>query len=73
MKNYYFKCAIKDWKIDDIRPQGVLRGKIGQIGKIGIESEAILVDSSITWDQCFDENVTSCLPEIVSIFFITFF
>ncbi|KAJ1550441.1 hypothetical protein HK405_000588, partial [Cladochytrium tenue] len=56
-----FKASIKRWPIHSQYPFGVVHGKVGEVGSISIETEALLIENGITWSD-FSEDVLQCLP-----------
>ncbi|CAG8687150.1 8258_t:CDS:2, partial [Cetraspora pellucida] len=56
-----FVACIKRWPITSLHPFGTLVTKIGEIGSIEVETEALLKDNNVSSEE-FNENVTKCLP-----------
>jgi len=59
-----FKVSIKRWNASHRCPQGLFHGRVGQIGVLPIESQCLLIDNGVTWDETFEEKVTDCLPSV---------
>ncbi|KAJ3033238.1 hypothetical protein HDV00_006560 [Rhizophlyctis rosea] len=57
-----FRAHVRKWQATSQHPFGVITGTIGQMGEIPIETEALLCDAGIDWDD-FPEEVLECLPE----------
>lgn len=60
-------CVIKRWNIKSPFPVGSYTGKIGQMGQIAVESEALLVTAGVIWDTVFSDEILDSLPQIVII------
>jgi exoribonuclease R len=60
----YFTASIKRWNASHSHPSGFVTGKLGQMGEIPIETEALLVDAGVTWSE-FAEDVLEDLPATV--------
>ena len=58
-------ASITSWPVKSKYPHGTYIGKLGQIGEIPIETEALLVSAGISWGD-FSESVLDCLPLTVS-------
>lgn len=58
--------SIKLWNACHSHPSGTVTGKLGQMGDIPIETEALLVDAGVTWNE-FPEDVLDDLPRTVRI------
>lgn len=67
-----FRAAIIKWPARLNHPEGKLFGTIGQIGEIAVESEAILLNNGITWDERFGDAEMECLPATVKCSVIIF-
>ncbi|KAI8996067.1 hypothetical protein BC832DRAFT_519063, partial [Gaertneriomyces semiglobifer] len=58
-----FKATSGKWPATSQHPFGVVTGTLGQMGEIPIETEALLTDAGIDWNE-FSDEVLACLPEI---------
>ena len=61
--NTLWSASIKKWSISSQYPLGIVHGSIGQRGEISVETEALLIDNGITWNE-FSDEVLSCLPQM---------
>ncbi|KAJ3308022.1 hypothetical protein HDU76_004173 [Blyttiomyces sp. JEL0837] len=57
-----WKASIRKWPIQAQYPYGIVHGKVGLIGNIAVETQALLLDCGIIWDE-FGEEVIDCLPK----------
>lgn len=55
---------IRRWYANSFFPMGEYTGKLGQIGKLPVESAALLIQSGITWDT-FSDEILDALPREV--------
>jgi exoribonuclease R len=62
--NTLFTCMIKKWGDSSLFPLGEYTGKLGQMGQLAVESEALLVSAGVTWDT-FSDDVLDSLPQTV--------
>ena len=60
----FFTACIRKWNAKSNMPFGVVTGKLGQMGELPVETEALLVDAGVTWSD-FDEKVLEDLPPTV--------
>ena len=56
-----FRAHVRKWQATSQHPFGVVTGTIGQMGEIPIETEALLCDAGIDWEE-FPDEVLECLP-----------
>ena len=59
-----FRASVSKWSNTQQHPFGTLHGPVGQIGAIGTETDALLIENGISWDS-FPDDVLSCLPQTV--------
>jgi exoribonuclease R len=59
------QCLIRQWTDVSLFPLGIYAGKLGQIGTLPVESEALLINAGITWDMGFADDVLDSLPPTV--------
>jgi len=62
--NILYKAIIKKWGAQARYPYGELVGPIGELGQISVETNALLCDNNVTWND-FSDDVMSCLPSMV--------
>jgi protein SSD1 len=60
----FFTACIRKWPANASSPFGKITGKLGQMGELPIETEALLTDAGVVWDE-FPENVAQDLPTLV--------
>ncbi|KAJ3280299.1 hypothetical protein HK104_000770 [Borealophlyctis nickersoniae] len=60
-ENVLYRAMVRKWQATSNHPFGVVTGVIGQMGEIPIETDALLCDAGIDWDE-FSEDVDECLP-----------
>ncbi|KAI8906431.1 hypothetical protein EDD86DRAFT_210705 [Gorgonomyces haynaldii] len=60
--NVLVTCKMKKWSETSRFPLGQYTGKLGQMGELPVETEALLVQNGIFWDD-FDDSVLECLPQ----------
>jgi exoribonuclease R len=62
--NTLYTAKITTWEDSSIYPRGIYTGKLGQMGELPTESEALLVSSGITWEEFSDEVLESLVPTV---------
>ncbi|KAJ3174549.1 hypothetical protein HK101_010950 [Irineochytrium annulatum] len=60
-ENHLWQASIKRWPNHLQSPYGIVHGTIGLIGTIAVETEALLIENGIHWDE-FSDEVLACLP-----------
>ncbi|KAI8929283.1 hypothetical protein BC831DRAFT_444578 [Entophlyctis helioformis] len=59
--NILVTAVVRYWRDEDNYPTGECTGRLGQMGHLPVESQALLSAAGITWDD-FADNVLDCLP-----------
>jgi protein SSD1 len=63
-ENTIFTASIRKWPPTANSPYGNITGKLGQMGEIPVETDALLEDAGVYWDD-FSEDVLNDLPSLV--------
>ncbi|KAI8807968.1 hypothetical protein BJ742DRAFT_295003 [Cladochytrium replicatum] len=58
-----FSASVLHWPASSNHPFGVVHGVIGPMGYIPTETQALLWESGVTWDDTFSKDVLDCLPK----------
>lgn len=60
----FFTASIIKWSAHSRLPLAQVTGKLGQMGELPIETQALLADAGVTWND-FDDSVLNDLPPTV--------
>ena len=59
-----YTAKITGWNDSSVYPLGTFTGKLGQMGELPTESEALLVAAGITWEDFSDEVLASLVETV---------
>ncbi|KAJ3213909.1 hypothetical protein HDU67_002315 [Dinochytrium kinnereticum] len=59
--NYLWTATVKKWPSNCLFPYGSVHGCLGMMGELASETQALLLEHGIYWDE-FSEAVLACLP-----------
>ena len=62
----FFTATIINWSAHSRLPLGFVTGKLGQMGELPIETQALLADAGVNWSD-FDDKVLNDLPKTVDL------
>ena len=60
----FFTASITNWNAHSRLPLAQVTGKLGQMGELPIETQALLADAGVTWND-FDDVILKDLPATV--------
>lgn len=60
----FFTASITNWSAHSRLPLAQVTGKLGQMGELPIETQALLADAGVSWGD-FEDSVLSDLPSTV--------